>query len=137
MVAAVKYYCAAEDLAEGVHDWDTHTLKIALTNTAPDLTDTTLSDADEITAGNGYTAGGATVTVSSSSQTTGLYKLIVSNVNFTASGGSIATFRYVVLYNATANRLIQYWDSGSNTTVTNGNTYTCTFDGSNGVIQIQ
>lgn len=137
MVAAVKYYCAAEDLAEGVHDWDTHVLKISLTNTAPDLTDVTLSDINEIAAGNGYTAGGATVTVSSSSQSSGLYKLIVSNVTFTASGGSIATFRYVVLRNSTQDRVIQYWDSGSNTTVTNGNTYTCTFDGTNGVIQIQ
>lgn len=136
MAVFVKYYCSVEDLPEKVHNFGSDTLKIALTDTTPTLTHTTLSQIGELSAGNGYPAGGGTVTVTASSQTTGTYKLICNDVVFTASGGSIGPFRYAVLYNETANRLIGYWDVGTETTVTNGNTYTCDFDATNGVVQV-
>lgn len=136
MAVYVKYYCSVEDIPEKVHNLGSDTLKIALTNTVPTLTHTTLSQIGEISAGFGYTGGGGAVTVSSSSQTTGTYKLIVSDVTFTASGGSIGPFRYAVLHNETANKLLGYWDVGTETTITTGNTYTCDFDATNGVIQV-
>ena len=116
MATYTKYYCFVEDLAEKVHNLGSDTLKIALTNTAPTLTHTTLSQITEIAAGNGYTAGGNAVTVTGSSQTTGTYTLTQSaDVVFTASGGAIAQFRYAVLYNdtSTSDSLIAYWDYGS------------------------
>ena len=127
-----KYYATVEDLAEGVHNLGSDTLKIALSNTAPDLTDGGLADASEIAAGNGYVAGGNTVTIATSSQTTGTYTLVGSGtVVFTASGGSIADFRYSILYNdtSTGDRLIGYWDEGSTVSLGDGSSYTLDVDG--------
>jgi hypothetical protein len=50
---------------------------------------------------------------------------------WTASGGSIGPFRYVILFNDTptspADPLIGYWDIGTNVTITTGNTFTADF----------
>src|SRR5713226_6446679 len=101
MAAYVKYFQFVEDLCKKVHNLNTDTLKIALTNTAPLATHAILSDITEIGAGNGYAAGGNTATFTSGAQTSGSYKLIVADVTFTASGGNFNAFRYAVLYNAT------------------------------------
>lgn len=59
-------------------------------------------------------------------------------MTFTASGGSIATFRYVVLYNDTAtnDELIGWWDYGSAVTLASGETFTVDFDAATGVLTI-
>ena len=139
MATYVKYQVFVEDVAEKVHNLGSDTLKIALTNTAPNVsTHAGLSDITEISAGNGYTAGGTQATISSSAQTSGTYKLVLADVVFTASGGAIATFRYAVLYNdtSTGDRLIAYWDYGSSISVLNGETFTWDADASTGVLTI-
>lgn len=136
MAAFVKYYCSTEDLAEGVHDFSADTLKLALTNTTPTLTHTTLSQITEIAETGGYTSGGLSITVSSSSQSTGTYKLIVSDASITATAGDVGPYRYAVLHNVTANKLLGYWDIGAETTTTSGNTWTADFDGTNGMLQV-
>ena len=92
----------------------------------------------EISAGNGYTAGGAAATVSSSGQTSGVYKLVLDDITFTASGGSIGPFRYFVLYDDTATNkeLIGWWDYGSSITLADGESVTVDFSATNGVLQI-
>ena len=97
-----------------MHDLGTDTLKIALTNTAPSASNTQFTDLTEITAGNGYSAGGFAITASSSSQSGGTYSLVLNAATLTASGGSIGPFRYLVLYNDTAtnDELISYLDRG-------------------------
>jgi hypothetical protein len=121
-----------------VHNLGSDTLKVGLSNTAPVATNTQYSNITEIGAGNGYAAGGNAVTVTSSAQTSGTYKLIASNVTFTATSGSIAPFRYAVLYNATpANQnLIGWYDYGTNLTITAGNSFQVQFDPVNGVLQL-
>src|SRR3954469_10669097 len=104
MASFSKFNQFAEDLAAGVHNLKTgtsHVLKVLLTNTAPVATNAVKADLTEISAGNGYSAGGTTATFTSGVQLSGTYKLVLSDVTFTASGGSIGTFRYVVLYNDT------------------------------------
>jgi hypothetical protein len=54
-----KFNAFVEHLAEGVHNLQSHTLKVMLTNTAPVATNSVRADLTEIAAGNGYTAGGA------------------------------------------------------------------------------
>lgn len=124
MATSVPFYAFAENVFEGVHNLGSDTLKVALSNTAPVQTDTVFANITEIAAGNGYTAGGATLSVSSSSQTGGAYTLSAADVTFTATGGSIGPFRYVVMYNDTptvpADPLIQYWDYGSSITLASG-----------------
>ena len=133
-----KFYPFVEALAEKTHNLGSDTLKVALSNTQPTTADDTLSDITQISSGNGYTTGGTTATKTSSAQTSGTYKLVLSDVVFTASGGAIGPFRYVVLYNDTASNdeLIGWWDYGSPLTVESGETFTTDFDASNGVLQI-
>ena len=99
MAAASKFNIFVLDLTNKIHNLGSDTLKVALTNTAPVAANAVLADITEIAAANGYSAGGATATLVSSTQTSGTYKLVLSQPTFTASGGSINTFRYAYLYN--------------------------------------
>lgn len=141
MASYVKFHSFAEAVAEKKHNLGSDTLKVVLTNTAPDASaNTVLADITQIANGNGYTTGGTATTVSSSAQSSGTYKLVITDVVFTASGGSMGPFRYAVLYNDTAanDELIAYWDRGSSITLdgTNGDTFTTDFDATNGVVQL-
>lgn len=127
MASFVKYNCFVENVAEKVHNLASDTLKIALSNTAPNVaTHALLADITEISAGNGYTAGGNQTAQSSSSQTGGTHTLVSADpATWAAAGGSIGPFRYAVIYNATAagGPLIGYWDYGSSVTLADGETF--------------
>lgn len=141
MATYVKFQQFVEHLAEKVHNLGSDTLKVALSNTAPDVAaDTVFGDISEISAGAGYSAGGTQATISSSEQASGTYKLVLADVTFTASGGAIGPFRYVILYNDTptspADPLIAYWDYGSAISITDGNSFTTDFHATNGVLTL-
>lgn len=140
MAAYNKFNITVKDLAEKKHDFSSDNLKIMLTNTAPVATNAVFGDLTEITAGNGYTAGGTQATLSSSSQTSGLYTLKLNNVVFTATG-AVGPFRYAVLYNSTQTSpnkpLIGWWDYGSAVSLASGDTFTVSFDATNGVLTLQ
>lgn len=119
-----KFNTFVEALAEKKHNLGSDTLKIALTNTAPNAsTDDALADITQIAATGGYAP--ATVTVTGSSQTGGTYSLTHSAVTFTASGANFAPFRYGVLYNDTAtnDEVIAYYDYGTAYTVIDGQSF--------------
>lgn len=142
MAAFNAFHQATEDFAHGVHDLGSDTIKVALTNTEPSQsTDAVFGDITEISAGNGYTAGGETATVTSSGQSGGTYTLVLEDVEFTASGGSIGPFRYVVLYNDTPSSpnkpLLGYWDHGQEVTLGDGEKFTVDFDPTDGALQLQ
>lgn len=128
MAAYNKYQKAIEDICRKRHDFGADVLKIALSNTAPNAaTHNTLADAAEIAAGNGYTAGGATVVVDSATQTGGTFTLAsTTDLTFTASGGTIGPFRYAIFYNSTpaGGLLVSYWDRGSSLTLNDGESFT-------------
>jgi len=131
MPTLIKFYSFVEAIHEKKHNLGSDTLKVLLTNTAPSLSNTVKADiSGELSTANGYTAGGATITVTSSAQSSGLYTLIASDVTWTASGGSIGPFRYAVIYNdtATSDELIGYIDYGYSVTVASGQTFTIDFD---------
>ena len=133
-----KFDSFVEAIAEKTHDLGSDTLKVMLTNVAPVATNTQKSDLTEISAGNGYTAGGTQATLTSSSQTSGTYKLVLADVVFTASGGNIGPFQYAVLYNDTAtnDELIGWWARAAATTIYDGDSHTIDFDPTNGVLTI-
>lgn len=142
MVAFNKFNATVEALAEKKINLETDTIKILLTNTLPVATNSTYSDvsAAQVANGNGYTTGGQAVTVSSSGQSSGLYKLILSGtLVWTATGGSIGPFRYAIAYSDTAasKDLLGWWDYSAAITLLVGETLTVTFDGTNGLIQLQ
>jgi hypothetical protein len=139
MAAFNKFNSFVEALAEKKHDLGADTLKVLLTNTAPVATNSVKADLTEISAGNGYTAGGNTASVTSSAQTSGTYKLVLGDpATWTASGGSIGPFQYAVLYNDTAanDELIGWWDYGSAVTLADGESFAVDFDASTGVLTI-
>ena len=139
MAAFSKFNSFVEALAEKVHNLGSDTLKVLLTNTAPVATNSVKADLTEISAGNGYTAGGNTASVTSSAQTSGTYKLVLGDpATWTATGGSIGPFRYAVLYNDTAtnDELIGYWDYGSSITLASGESFAVDFDATTGVLTL-
>lgn len=136
-----KFNQFTENLAKGVHNLNTDTLKVLLTNTAPVATNAVKTDITEISAGNGYTAGGNSAAITSCVQTTGVLKLILANpATWTAAGGSIGPFRYAVLYDDTPasplKPLIGWYDYGSSVTLAAGEQFQVAFDGTNGVLTV-
>lgn len=133
-----KFLQFTKDLIDGVHDLDGHVFKVLLVNTAPVNTNAVKADLTEISAGNGYSAGGTATTITTSTSS-GTAKATGTDVVFTATG-SVGPFRYAVLYNDTptspADPLIAWWDYGSGVTLANGETFTIDFDGTNGVFTI-
>jgi hypothetical protein len=131
MASFNKFNCFVGDLGDKLHDLDADTLKVYLTNATPAATDTVLGTPADISAGNGYTAGGEDVQ-NAWSQTSGTGTLTGVDIVWTATGGSIGPFRYAVLYNDTSatDPLIGYWDYGSALTVLTGETFTTDFGAS-------
>lgn len=128
-----KFQDFSEQLVRGVHDWDAHVFKIALTNTAPVATQTTwnLTDHPAPVAANGYTAGGTATTIAIS-ETTGTTTVTGTQVVFTATAGGIGPFRYAILYNdsatSPADAAIAYWDYASSVTLADTETFTVKFN---------
>lgn len=140
MAAFNKFNQFVEDVAHQVHDLSSDTLRIMLTNTLPVAGNSIFADLVEIAAGSGYTAGGTQTTQASSGQTAGTYTLVLNDVVFTASGGSIGPFRYAVLYNDTptspADPLIGWWDYGVSITLLDGETFTWDADAGTGILTL-
>ena len=137
MATFTKFNSFVEALAEKVHNLGSDVLKVALTNSAPLATNTVLASITQIANGNGYTTGGATITITASSQTSGTYKLTGNDVVFTASG-AVGPFRYAVIYNDTAtnDELIGFYDYGSSISLATGETFTVDFDPTDGILQL-
>jgi hypothetical protein len=126
-----KFNDFTEQQIIGTHDWDANTFKIMLVNSpAPTQSNTIKANLTEISAGNGYTAGGTATTITVSESPAGTAVVQGTQVVFTASGGSIGPFRYAVLYNDTAasKNLVAWWDNGSAVTLSAGDTFTVKFD---------
>lgn len=126
-----------EDLMVGTHHFDTDTFKVYLSNATPDTAgDELKADLAEISAGNGYIAGGNAVPTSIS-RTGGTTSVVVTDPSaFNASGGSIGPFRYAVIYNdtATGDPLIGYYDFGSSITISSGSSVGLDIDDSSNVL---
>ena len=129
MPALQKFEVFSEHLMKGLHQFHAagHTLKVYLTNTAPNLaTHQVKADLAEITPQNGYPAGGVDIQ-NDISRAGGTTTLSGVDATITASGGSFGPFRYAVLYNNTqtspADPLIAMWDYGSSISVNDGESF--------------
>ena len=123
-----KFQCFVEDLAEGKHNLASDTLKVALSSSsnAPSASlDVKLADITTIAS---PAVDSVTLTVSSSSQTAGTYKLVLNDLTMTATG-DVGPFQYVIIYNddATNDELIAWYDYGSEVTLASGDTFTLDF----------
>ena len=143
MASFVKVNDFVEAMAEKKHDLGSDTLTIALSDTAP-----ASESSNPLSDGNGVLANVTQVaytnlstrvlTTSSSTQTSGTYKLVLADLILTASGGAVAGFRYIYIYNDTAtnDELIGSYDYGSTLVLQDGDTFTIDFDASGGVLTV-
>jgi hypothetical protein len=143
MASFNKFNQFVADVASGVHQLQTGTaqvFKVMLTNSAPTAANAVKADITEISAGNGYTAGGVSVGTITGSQTSGTFKFVGGTDPVVTASGAVGPFRYVVLYNDTATSpakpLIGWWDYGSAVTLASGETFTVDLDQTNGILTI-
>jgi hypothetical protein len=111
MPSLTKFNCFTKDLAEKKHNLSTDQLTVALTNVQPSASYSQISEITEID----YTGlGSRNLVTVSSTQTDGVYKLIVNNLVIVANSVNSPVFRYVIIYNSTASGgpLIGYYDLG-------------------------
>lgn len=111
---------------------NTDTFKVYLSNATPSASlDDIKTDLAEISAGNGYTAGG-TDAQNLYSESGGVGTCTGTDITWTASGGTIGAFRYAVLYDDThaSDILIAWWDYGSAITLADGESFTVDFGAS-------
>jgi hypothetical protein len=128
MATYTKFQCFVEDLAEGKHNLGSDTLKVAFSDAsnAPSASDDVkLADITTVSVSN---LDSVTLSVSSSSQTSGTYKLVVADKTLTATG-AVPAFRYVIIYNDTAanDPLICWYDYGSEVTLAKDDTFKLDF----------
>lgn len=145
MATFTKINDFVEHLAEGAHDLDTHQLTVALSNTLPS------SETSDPTAdGNGILANVTeivytflstrNITLTTSSQTGGVYKIVLTDLTLSASGGAVGPFRYVYIYNdgtaVLVNPIIGLYDYGSAVTLNDGEDLLIDFHPTNGFFQL-
>lgn len=128
-----KFQQFVEDLAKGVHNFTSDascTLTVALCNAAnaPIATNSVLANLTQIA----YTNLSARVISGVTAEhTTGTVSFTANDLVLTASGGAVAPFRYIVLYNddptSPADPLIGWYDYGSDLTLADGETLTIDF----------
>ena len=128
MATYTKFQCFVEDICEKKHNLGSDTLKVAFSNAsnAPSASaDVKLADITTIATTN---LDSVTLSVSSSSQTSGTYKLVVADKTMTASG-AVGPFRYVIIYNDTATNkeVICFFDYGSEVALASGDTFKLDF----------
>ena len=129
-----KFYAFTDDIHEGAHTLATDQLEIALCATAntPVNTNKVLTDLTQIAYTN-LTPAPPNVTTTSSTQTTGTYSMVNADLVLTASGGAVAAFQFIVLFNETAavatfvDALLAWWDYGSALTLADTETLTLDF----------
>lgn len=133
-IALTKINSFVECLAEGNINLGGAGLTIALTNTPHNALWDELGDLTQVSYVN---CSSRVITVTSSAQTGGTYKLTLTDLVLTASG-AVGPFQYVYIYDdaSTGDKLIGYYDYGSAVTLASGDTFTINFDDANGVLTI-
>jgi len=146
MATATKFESFVKHLAWGVHDFElttpvSHTLTVALTaaaNAPAAATDEVLANLTQIT----YTNLSTRVLVTSASaEASGVFKLTITDLTISASGGAANPFRYICIYDdlpssPVVDPLICYYDYGSDLTLGDGESLTLNFDDANGFFTI-
>lgn len=134
---------------EAEHNLASDTIQMALSNTAPSA-----ETNDPTTTGNGILANVTQISYTNytddmavdrvlegvtSDEASGTYKFDANDIVITASGGAIATFRYIYLFNQTSttpdDQLIGVWDHGSAIDLADGESATITWN-ANGILTL-
>lgn len=112
-----KFFCLCPDKDKGVHHFDRDEIAILLTNVEPNqswetplqvvqIAETASIDPD------GYPAGGISVKNQQYSCADGISKITCDRIELDAQTAPIGPFRWVVIFNKTAGRLMAFQDIG-------------------------
>lgn len=136
MASFNKFQQFVEDLAKGVHNFTSDatcsvTVALCAAANAPVATNSVLANLTQISYTN---LSSRVVTGVTAEHTTGTVTFTANDLVLTASGGAVAAFRYVVLYNddptSPADPLIGWYDYGSDLVLADGETLTIDFGAS-------
>ena len=123
-----KFNQTVEDIANGVYNCSTDQFTVALTVGAPVATNSVLADLTQIAYTN---LSARDLTTSSSGQTSGTFTQLFADLVLTASGGPVAAFQYITIYNNTPTSpldpLLCFYDFGSSLVLADGETLTIDF----------
>src|SRR5215469_14894381 len=100
MAAFNKFNLTVEDWLKARTNYSSDTFKAMLTNTAPVATNHVFSDvsAGDLPTGNGYTTGGAAITISSVTNSSGTETVVATAASPTwTATGAMGPFRYVII----------------------------------------
>jgi len=121
----------SEDIANKIHDFNSDTFRLALSNSAPVLGTTfLLSNVTQIANGNGYTtvADGAGMATTLTFARTGQVTTVSGTQAVWTATGAVGPFQYVIWINDTPtaplNPVIGWINHGSAITMANTDTYT-------------
>lgn len=151
MATLTKIPSFAKAVLRGVHNFELHAFKAALTNTLPAPTATVLADITQVSGGaypaGGYTLDGITlsdaveqvkVVVNDAVQTVSatVARVKIADEVITATGGTVGALRWAVVYNDTVagKPLVGYVDYGSSITLNDGEDLKLVFDSDGGVL---
>jgi len=115
-----------EDVFHGVHDFSADALEVCLTVAEPTAaTDAVLLDLTPISYTNLSTR---VITADASGRSGATYTLSLTDLTLTASGGAVAAFQYITVFNQDSatptDALICYFDYGSSLTLQDGESLT-------------
>jgi hypothetical protein len=127
MAAYNKFQDFIEQVFLGKHVFGTHVYKLYLSNAVPSASaDAVKADLAEISAGNGYTAGGSDMQLTEA-EAAGTLTITGTSILWTASGGTIGPFQYAASYNDTqtspVDPLVCWWDRGAALTLQDGESF--------------
>lgn len=127
----------AKAVLRGVHNFESHTFKAALTNAAPAATAAVLADVAQIS-GGAYPAGGYALDGVTLADASGGAKVVIADEVITAAGGAVGPLRFAVVFNDTTagKPLVGYVDYGSSITLADGETLTLDFDPDTGILTL-
>lgn len=134
-----------EDLGEEIHNFESDNIDIILSNTAP-----ASESSNPLTSGNGASTNVTAISYTNYSddlttdrrlesvvwnEASGVCALDAGDVTITASGGTLATFQYVYVYNQTSSRLITVVDLDEAVSLTDGSSRTISWS-ANGLVRL-
>lgn len=112
-----KINAFSENLAEAADDLGTAALTLAFTNTAHTAGMANISNLTLVPTTN---LDSVLLVTTSSSQTDGVYTLVMENKTVTSSGDDTGPFQYVYIYVAATGNLVGYYNMGSAQTILDG-----------------
>lgn len=103
------------EMMQGVHDFDNDTFKMALYTSLADLdNDTTAYSSTNEVSGTGYTAGGATMTITGPAADSGDGRTVLIDFDDVVWNDSTITARAALIYNSSkSNKAVAVYDFGS------------------------